>query len=92
MFSGSKGEDPIFLRIFERVGKALNWNEEINMDELPNYLSDTAEEFHYMYVDCALPEAQIPVLQCLMIWGTVRVEVIQGTHGQSSKHSKTCSV
>jgi hypothetical protein len=31
-------------------------------------------------------------LQCLMIWGTVRVEVIQGTHGQSSKHSKTCSV
>jgi hypothetical protein len=31
------------------------------MDKLPSYLSDGAEEFHYMYVDCALLEAQIPV-------------------------------
>jgi hypothetical protein len=60
IFSGSKGEDPIkFLRIFERVGKALKWDEETKMDKLPNYLSDAAEEFHYMYVDCALPKAEI---------------------------------
>jgi hypothetical protein len=56
-FSGSKGEDPIkFIRIFERVGKALKWDDTTMMDKLPNYLTDAAEEFHYMYVDCAVSE------------------------------------
>jgi hypothetical protein len=56
-FSGSKGEDPIkFIRIFERVGKALKWDNTTMMDKLPNYLTFAAEEFHYMYVDCAVSE------------------------------------
>jgi hypothetical protein len=28
-------------------------------------------------------------LQCLVVWGTVRVEFIQSTHDHNSEHSKT---
>ncbi len=53
-FSGSKGKDPIkFIRIFDRVGKALKWDYTTMMDKLSSYLIDAAQEFHYIYVDCA---------------------------------------
>ena len=54
IFSGAKGECPIkFMRIFERVGKALKWDWDTKMAKFPNYLSGAGEEFHYINVDCA---------------------------------------
>ena len=54
IFSGAKGECPIkFMRIFERVGRALKWDGDTKMAKFPNYLSGAGEEFHYINVDCA---------------------------------------
>jgi hypothetical protein len=43
VFSGTRTEDPIkFLRNFERVAKALKWDNTTKMDKFPNYLTDSA--------------------------------------------------
>ena len=53
IFTGAKGECPIkFIRKYERVAKALKWDESTKRDKFPNYLADAGEEFHYIYVDC----------------------------------------
>ena len=52
-FTGGKGDCPIkFIRIFERVAKALKWDDQAKRDKFPNYLTGAGEEFHYMFVDC----------------------------------------
>ena len=58
VFSGAKNECPIkFIRTFERVAKALKWEDETKVDKFPNYLSGPGEEFYYINVDC-VPETQ----------------------------------
>jgi hypothetical protein len=53
IFSGTRTEDPKkFLRTFERVAKALKWDNTMKMDKFPNYFFDSAEEFYYINVDC----------------------------------------
>jgi hypothetical protein len=55
IFSGGKNEDPIkFMRVFERVAKALKWDDRTKCDKFPAYLSGAGEDFHYLFVDCAL--------------------------------------
>jgi hypothetical protein len=49
--------------------------------------SDHQNQTDYIFVISIIRSA----LECSMIWGTVMVYVLQGIHGQNSKHSKTCS-
>ena len=54
IFNGAKDECPIkFMRAFERVAKALKWDDSTKMDKFPNYLSGPGEDFHYIFVDSA---------------------------------------
>ena len=51
VFKGNKGDDPLkFLRTFERVGKALKWDDSSLLDKFPNYLAESAEEWYYINV------------------------------------------
>ncbi len=43
-----------FMRVFERVAKALKWDDRTKCDKFPAYLSGAGEDFHYLFVDCAL--------------------------------------
>lgn len=52
MFSGNIQDDPIqFIRIFDRVSKAMKWDDETKYDKFPNYLTDAAEQWYYGKVE-----------------------------------------
>ncbi len=51
IFSGGKNEDPIkFMRVFERVAKALKWDDRTKCDKFPAYLSGAGEHFDSMSI------------------------------------------
>jgi hypothetical protein len=68
IFSGGKNEDPIkFMRFFERVAKALKWDDMTKCDKFPAYLSGAGENFHYPFVDCALEKKMINILLMILM-------------------------
>jgi hypothetical protein len=51
IFSGGKNEDPIkFMRVLEKVAKALKWDDRTKCDKFPAYLSGAGEDFHYLWI------------------------------------------
>jgi len=61
-FNGKKDADPLkFLRQFNRVAKALKWDDDASkLAKFPNYLTEEADNWYYAYVDCLQKNIDIP--------------------------------